>query len=223
MLCQTSSCWRDTTSGSQIYMIVITNLFYITNLKDSPVQIAIETIAQLLCHVTQMQVVVWDLTHVDMLTEIRVCGVRSTIEDSLGISQVAICALSCRSTSEDCYLELTTSLVLSNGDLCQFLCCCLGHTCWCKATHSDMFAILNHCCSLGSSNTCISHNLLNLQILRAKLINIAQTTKGFSIYQLSFIISLELLHKYIPHRNDMADASCKNKEMKNGMHVFLFV
>jgi hypothetical protein len=62
-----------------------------------------------------------------------------------------------------------------------------------------------------------------LQILRAKLINIAQTTKGFFIYQLSFIISLELLHKYIPHRNDMADASSKNKEMKNGMHVFLLV
>jgi hypothetical protein len=95
MLGQTGSSRRDTTCSGQEDMIVVTHLFNVAHLKDSPVNISIEAIAKLLCHMTQVQVVIGDFTQVDMLAEIRIGGVGSTIKDSLGIGQVAISALSC--------------------------------------------------------------------------------------------------------------------------------
>jgi len=77
--------------------------------------------------------------------------------------------------------------VLSHSNLCQFLCCCLGHTGRCKATHGDVLAILNQRRSLCGSHTCISHNYRNLPILPAKLLKIKQTAKLIINYQLSII------------------------------------
>ena len=157
MLSQLGSCGRDTTSSSQIDMIVITYLFNIAHLKDGPVQRTIETITQLLCHVTQVQVVIGNLSQVHVLTEIGVGGVWGTIQDSLGIGQITIGTLTSRGTCKDSHLEFAASLMLSYGQFCQLLGCCLGYTSWCEATHGDMIAILNQCRSLCSSHTCISH------------------------------------------------------------------
>ena len=95
MLGQTGSSRRDTTCSSQVYMIVVTYFLNVAHLKDSPVNISLEAIAKLLCHMTQVQVVIGDFTQVDVLAEIGIGGVRSTIKNSLGIGQVAISALSC--------------------------------------------------------------------------------------------------------------------------------
>ena len=116
-----------------------------------------------------MQVVVGNLTHVHVLTEIRIRGVGSTIENRLCISQVTIGALSCRSTREDCHLKLATSLMLSNSEFSQFLSGCLGHTSRCETTHGDVIAILNQRRSLCGSQSCISHNQIKFANLAAKI------------------------------------------------------
>ena len=118
MLSQTGCCGRNTTSGSQIDVIIVTHLFNVAHFEDSPIQRTVETIAQLLCHVTQVQVVVGNLTQIDVLAEVGVGGVGSTIEDSLCIGQVTISRLSGRSAREDSHLELAASLVLSHSNLC---------------------------------------------------------------------------------------------------------
>ena len=99
-------------------MIVVTHLLDVAHFQDSPVNITVEAIAELLCHVTQMQVVVGNLTQVDMLAEIGIGGVGGTIKDRLGIRQVAISALSCGGTSKDSYFELPSCLMFGNGDFC---------------------------------------------------------------------------------------------------------
>ena len=91
LLSQTGSRGRDTAGSSQVDMIVVAYLLNVTNLKDSPVYIAVETIAQLLCHVAQVQVVVGNLAQVDVLAEVRIGGIGGTILDSLCICQHTVC------------------------------------------------------------------------------------------------------------------------------------
>ena len=91
---KTSCSWRNTTSSSKIHMIVVTNLLNVANLKNCPIYISVETITQLLSHMTQVQVVIWNLAHINVLTEIRIGCIRCTIFNSLSISQVTISALS---------------------------------------------------------------------------------------------------------------------------------
>ena len=117
LLCQTGSCRRDTTGSSKINMIVVANLFDVTHLEDSPVNIAIETITQLLSHMTQVQVIIRNLAHVYMLTEIGIGCVRSTVLNSLSVSQITISTLSCRCTRKNTYLKLATCLVFCHSNL----------------------------------------------------------------------------------------------------------
>ena len=118
VLGQTGSCRRNTTSSRQIDVIVVAHLFDVAHLENGPIYIAIKSIAQLLCHVAQMKVVIRNLTHVHVLAEIGVGGVRGTIEDSLCVCQVTVRALSCGGTCEDSHLKLAASLMLSHSDLC---------------------------------------------------------------------------------------------------------
>ncbi len=93
VLGQTGSSGRNTTGSSQIDMIVVTNLLDVAHLQDGPVHITVETIAQLLCHVAQVQVVVGNLTQIDMLAEVGVGGVGGTVLDGLCVSQHTVSRL----------------------------------------------------------------------------------------------------------------------------------
>ncbi len=99
-------------------MIIVTSLLDVAHLEDSPVQRPIEAVAQLLCHMAQVQVVVGNLSQVHMLAEIGVSGIGGTVEDSLCVSQVTIRALTCRSTCKNSHLKLTACLMLSHSNLC---------------------------------------------------------------------------------------------------------
>ena len=216
VLGQTGSRGRNTTSGSQIDMIVVAHLFNVAHFEDSPVQRTIEAIAQLLCHVAQVQVVVGNLTHVHMLAEVWVRGVGGTIEDSLGVCQVTIGALSSRGTREDSHLELAAGLVLSHSNLCQFLGCCLSHTSGCKATHGDVLAILNQRRSLCGSHTCISHNLVKFANLPANLLLFSQTTKQTATFQLIYKYSINTSHtammwQMLPARTKKWNTECMKR------------
>ena len=118
MLGQTCCRGRDTTSGCQVDMVIVAHLLDVADFKNSPVQRTIEAIAQFLCHVAQVQVVVGNLTQVDVLAEVGVGGVRGTIENGLCIGQVTIGRLSGRGTSEDGHLKLAACLVLCDSYLC---------------------------------------------------------------------------------------------------------
>ena len=118
LLGQTGSRGADTAGGGQVDVIVVAAVLDVADLKDGPVHVAVETVAQLLCHVAQVQVVVGNLAHVDMLAEVGVGGVGGTVEDSLRVGQVAVGALSGRGTSKDGHLELAASLMLGHRNLC---------------------------------------------------------------------------------------------------------
>ena len=157
LLGQTGCRRRDASRSGEVDMIVVACLLDVADFEDGPVHITIEAIAQLLCHVAQMEVVVGNLAQIDMLAEVGVGGVWGTILDGLSVSQHAIGRLTSGCTSEDTYLELAACSMLCFCLHSQFLCCCLGHTSRCKTTHGDVVAILNQCCSLGSGHLCISH------------------------------------------------------------------
>ena len=38
-----------------------------------------------------------------------------------------------------------------------------------------------------------------------------------------FLSRLDIFHQNVPNGDDVADATCQNKEMEHGMHVFLLV
>ena len=148
-------CDIEDAGSGEVDAPVVAGVLNVADLEDGPVDIAVESIAQFLCHVAQVQVVVGNLASIHMLTEIGVRGVGSTIEDSLGVGQITVGRLSSGSTCEDSHLELAASLVFSHRNLCQLLGCSLSHTSRSKATHGDMVAILNQRCCLGSGHTCV--------------------------------------------------------------------
>ena len=147
---QTGSRRRDATGSGQIDVILVAGILDVADLENGPVHGTVEAIAQLLCHVAQVQVVVGNLTQVHVLAEVGVRRVGGTIEECLCVGQVTVGALSCGGTREDGYFELTASLMLSNGQLRQFLGGCFGYTGRCEATHGDVVAVLDQCCSFGS-------------------------------------------------------------------------
>ena len=59
---QTGSCGRNAAGCGQIDVVVIAYFLNIAHFEDSPVDVTIESVAQFLCHVTQMQVVIRNLT-----------------------------------------------------------------------------------------------------------------------------------------------------------------
>ena len=154
---QTGCRGTDATGGSEIGLVEIAGILNVANLEDGPVYVTVETIAQLLCHVAQMKVVVRNLTHVHMLAEIRVGGVGCTILDGLGNSQVAISALSGGGASEDAHLERTSGLMLGCSNFSQFFCHCLCYSRRCKAAERKVLTVFDKRRCLGSSQKCISH------------------------------------------------------------------
>ena len=69
VLCQACHCWADTSCCRKISLYDVAVFLYIADLKDSPVDVAIEAIAQLLCHVAEVYVVVCYLSHVHAFAE----------------------------------------------------------------------------------------------------------------------------------------------------------
>ena len=143
LLCQTYNSWRDTTGSCQITTDLVAYLLDVTHLDDSPIHITQETIAQLLRHLREMNVIVSNLTLVHVLTIVGVGGVRSTILDSLLIRQYTISTLTGRSTSENTYLEGTTCCMLSRSNLCQLTCYSFCSTCRSKATKTKAVIMLD--------------------------------------------------------------------------------
>ena len=142
VLCQHSYCRTDATSSGEVSANLAIFLFNVAHFQDTPVQLAIKAITQLLCHVAQVKIVVSYLIHVDMLTEIWVRSIRSAELDSLCQCHIAIGTLTSRCTSENAHLERTSCFMFCSGQLCQFLCCCLSCTSRCETTKTNLIAIL---------------------------------------------------------------------------------
>lgn len=83
-LCQTCNGWRDTSCCREIDLAVI---FDCTDFDDCIVYITEETVTKILSHHTEVNVVVGNLTCINMLAEIRVSGVRGTILDGMLVGE----------------------------------------------------------------------------------------------------------------------------------------
>ena len=132
----------DAAGSGEVSLVVAVSLFDVAHLKDSPVHITIESVAQFLCHVAQVQVVVGYLAGIDVLAEVVVSRIGSAVFDGVGVGQVTICALSCGSTGEDAHFEGTASLVLFDGDFGKFFGHGLGYTGRCESTEGQVFVVL---------------------------------------------------------------------------------
>ena len=154
---QTGCSRRNTTSSCQVGTILCWCLLNIAHFKDCPVNFTIESIAQFLCHVAQMKVIVRNFSLINMLAEIGIRGIRSAILQSLCISQISIGTLSGRCSSKYSHLELTSCFMLFHGNLCKFFCYSLSHTSRCKSAKSKILIVFNKRCSFSSGQTCVSH------------------------------------------------------------------
>ena len=153
------ACCRgaDAAGGGQIDAVFGGSLLNVAHFEDGPVHFAVETIAQLLCHVAQVEVVIRNFSHVHVLAEIGIGGVGSTVFDGLCIGQVTVGALSGGSTGENSNLELASGFMLFHSDFCKFFSHGLSHTCWCESAKCQILIVLDKGCSLGSRHSCISH------------------------------------------------------------------
>ena len=155
-LSKTCSCWSNTACCCEINFSV---WFDSTNLKDCPIHITHEAIAQFLCHVAEVEVVVSNLACIHMLTESWVSGVRCAIADSMFIRKDTVATLTSGSTCENTNLIRATCLVLSMCNFSNLCCDSLGCSCWSETTEGNVIAVLHQCSCLSSCDSCKRHNL----------------------------------------------------------------
>ena len=159
LLCQTGNGGGDTSCGSEIDFAIFLDG---THFDNCPINIAQKAIAKVLCHHAKVDVVVGNLTSIDMLTKRGVGCVWGTIADSLLVRQYTIAGLARRSTCEDANLVGTSCFVLSMsnfGYLCRY---CLWGACWSETRQADVVSILDECCSLCSGDSCKCHKPLSI-------------------------------------------------------------
>ena len=152
-------CGGDAAGSCQIGLASALAFFDVAHFEDGPVDFAHKTIAQFLCHLAQVDVVVGDFAQVDALAELRVGGVGRTVFDGTLFSQHAVGALASRGTGEDAYLEFSSCLVFCFSYLCKFPGYCLCSTCRCKTAKSKVLSVFYHCGGFCCRDTCISHNM----------------------------------------------------------------
>ena len=71
-LCQSCGSSNDAACRGKGEVAFVVVLLYVRRLDDKPVHVAIEAVAQPLCHVSEVGVLVFYLTHVDMVAEVLV-------------------------------------------------------------------------------------------------------------------------------------------------------
>ena len=119
VLGQSGGCRADATGRGEVCLACGFALFEVAHFEYGPVHLSHESVAQLLCHLREVDVVVGNLAHVHVLAEVAIGGIGGTIADGLCVGKVTVGTLSGRSTSEDAYLKLAACLVFGEGNLGQ--------------------------------------------------------------------------------------------------------
>ena len=195
MLCQACHCRADATGCREVSLHDVAVFLNVADLNDSPVDVAVESVAQLLCHVAQMNVVVCYLSHVHALAERRVCGIWCTVFDGVCLGEHSVGALSCRSSREETHLEFSSCLMFCLCNLCEFACHGLCRSGWCESAQSDGIAILYQCGGVCRSHTCVSHNdmFFVIYVLRSEFLSpLHAFAKGMQMYVKTTILQSNL-------------------------------
>ena len=149
-LCQSCSRRADAAGSGEIGFAGCFAFFDVAHFKDSPVDFAEESIAHLLCHVAEVDVVVRNFAGIHTLTEVAVRRVGCAILDSVCECEHSVGALTCRCSCEDAHLEGSSCSMLSLCNLCQLSCHCFRRSCGSESTECQILIVFNHCCSFGS-------------------------------------------------------------------------
>ena len=125
-------------------MVVILSggIEYGTSLNDSPIHGTQVTLAYLGGHIGEVEVAVVQFVVINVLTEVRVRGVRCTEVDGLGVAQRSVTALARRGTREDTNLERTSGSMFGLCLLSNLCGCTLGSTGRCETTQTYRLTIL---------------------------------------------------------------------------------
>ena len=134
----------DTTGSSQIDFTVFGQL---AGFDDGYVYFAHEAIAQFLCHLRKVDVVVGNLTVVYGFAEVGVGGVGSTVADGFGARQDTVAGITCRGSGEDTDLERIALCMFFFCDGGQSMCNGFGSSCGGKSAQTNVVAMFDEACS----------------------------------------------------------------------------
>ena len=151
---------HDAVGRCQEYAHASAHLLDGRHLDDGPVDSAVESAAQTLCHVSQVHVLVVYLAHVGVTAEVGIGREWGAELDGLGVGEVALQTLARRCTGDDAHLERATGLMFAHGTLRQLAYHCLGHAVGRKSAEPYVVAVVYHCRPFGSRNLSVCHILI---------------------------------------------------------------
>ena len=149
--------WADTACGCEIYVCFVAYLFDGACFDDGPVYFSYVALAYLCGHVGEVVVEVVEAIAVDVLAEVRVCGVGGTEVDGVGIGEFAVATLSSAGTGEDADFERSSCCVFCLCLSGYFCWCALGCACGCESAQADGLSVLDEGCCFGSRNSIEVH------------------------------------------------------------------
>ena len=193
MLGQTGCCGADAAGSGKVSLVEAVGLLNVAHLENSPVDVTVEAVAQLLCHMAQVKVVVGNLAHVHMFAEVGVGGVGSAVFESLCIGQVTVGALSGGGTGEDAHFEGTSGFVLSLSDFGQLFGHGFGHSGGSEATHCNIFSVFNQRRSLDCGHKCVRHIILRLVIIWPQRYSKSSKMANYSYFIFPFFLSCRFI------------------------------
>ena len=155
---QTCHCRAYASCGCEVGAAFCFALVYVAHFKYGPVYLSHEAVAQFLCHLAQVYVVVGYLAGVDMAAEVTVCRVWCAVSYGLRVREVAVGALAGRCAGEEAYLKLASGLVFGLRYLGQLFGHGFGRTRRGKSAKAYILAVADHCGSLGRRHAFLCHN-----------------------------------------------------------------
>ena len=140
----------DASGGGEVDFAVISQF---ASFDDGHVHLAHEAVAQLLCHLREVDVVVGNLAVVYGRAEILVGGVGRAVADGLGAGQHAVARFARRGSREDAHLEGVPFGVFCFCNLCQFGGDGFGGAGGCESAQADVVAVLDEAGSFCCRNS----------------------------------------------------------------------
>ena len=149
------TCYRryDTHSHGRIKAHFFSVFLYGAHFYNSPVHLAVMSLANLVGHTREVEVGVFYFVSVNAFSERRISSIRRAEIECLFFGQYSVGALPCRGAGIKVYLERTPCFVFAMGLGGNFGSNGLGNTRRCETSQSYSLSVFYVCCCLGGSNS----------------------------------------------------------------------
>ena len=147
VFCQACNGGDDTSCRRQVCAAFLVAFHHIADFDDGPVDLSIEPVAESLCHVSEVHVLVVHLSQVGVSAEILVRGEGCAEFDGFSYGHISFYALAGGSSGKDSYLEFLALFVQSDGTLREFTEDGLGVGVRCKARECHSITVVYQFCS----------------------------------------------------------------------------